>query len=348
MLKLKFHKVRKIFFLLCLLLSQQAIFSQSTKLKAHDFFTDDKLIEASLTTDIKNLRKEKSKPTYQPGKIVMTFADSSTLTGDVHVEPRGIYRKKNCDLAALMLNFKTPTSPLASLGRVKLVGGCRNGNYYEELLLKEYMIYKIQNLLSDMSFRVRLIHITYNDSQDKVKPISQYAFLMEDIDDLAKRNKCRQVKNKEMLTHQVDREQMTFVNIFQYMIGNTDWSIPALHNMKLIVLKTDTLARPYAIPYDFDYAGFVNAVYAVPAEGLGLESVRTRMYRGFSRGLDELTKAIVVFNEKKDTIMNYVDNFSLCSEKERKLMHGYLDDFYEIINDQGKLENIFIRNARVQ
>ena len=141
---------------------------------------------------------------------------------------------------------------------------------------------------------------------------------------------------------------MTFVNLFQYMIGNTDWSIPKYHNIKLMVPKNDTLAKPYAIPYDFDYCGLVDASYAVPAEGLGIETVRERLYRGFPRSLDELQAAINVFQEKKESIMYYINHFELCSTKCRKAMVAYLDEFYKTVGNKKNIESIFILHARTE
>ena len=324
-------------------------FSQRSPLNSQVFFLDDNLIEVNFTTDIKKLRNDKKNPKYQPATISMKFSDTLTITEEIRVEPRGVYRKQNCDMASLMLNFKNPSSPkLSPLKKLKFVGGCSSGSSSEELLLKEYLVYKIQNFLSPMSFRVRLLHITINDSRGKVKPFTEYAFLLEDMNDLASRNNCVEIKVKNYFTEATNREQMTFVNLFQYMIGNTDWSIPNLHNMKLMVPKNDTLAKPLSIPYDFDYSGLVNASYAVPAEGLGIESVSQRLYRGFSRSYDELKTAIEVFKEKKESIMYYVDHFELCSTKCRKLMTTYLNDFYETLGNKKKIESIFIRNARTE
>ena len=279
----------------------------------------------------------------------MQFSDTSIISEEIRVEPRGIYRKNNCDMASLMLNFKNSSSPkLSPLKKLKLVGDCKNGSMYDELLLKEYLVYKIQNLLSNMSFRVRLLHITYKDSKQKVKSYTQYAFLMEDMSDLAERNNCVEIKNNNFYTEATNREQMTFVNLFQYMIGNTDWSIPKYHNIKLMVPKNDTLAKPYAIPYDFDFCGLVNASYAVPAEGLGIESVRERLYRGFPRSLDELQAAINIFQEKKESIMYYIDHFELCSTKCRKAMVAYLDEFYKTVANKKNIESIFILHARTE
>ncbi len=340
--------MKKICCIILLSILQHSLsFSQSSVVNRQAFFLDDHAIEVIVTTDIKKLRNDKKVPAYQPATISMKFSDTLSITEEIRVEPRGEYRKRNCDMASLMMNFKNPSSPkLSPLKKLKFVGGCRNGSGYEELLLKEYLVYKIQNFLSPMSFRVRLLHVTFNDSKDKAKAFTQYAFLLEDMADLAERNNCVEVKNKKIFTEATNREQMTFVNLFQYMIGNTDWSIPNLHNMKLMVPKTDTLTRPYAIAYDFDYCGLVNAEYAVPAEGLGIEAVSQRLYRGFPRGYDELQKAIEVFKDKKEAIMYYIDHFELCSTKCRKIMNRYLDDFYETLDSRKKIESLFIMNAR--
>ncbi|MGH2566373.1 MAG: hypothetical protein ACRDE5_17780, partial [Ginsengibacter sp.] len=195
---------------------------------------------------------------------------------------------------------------------------------------------------------VRLLHVTYNDSKQKVKSYTQYAFLLEDIKDLADRNNCVEKKDTTFFTEATNRKQMTFVNLFQYMIGNTDWSVLKCHNIKLIVSKNDSLSNPYAVPYDFDYCGFVNANYAIPPEDLGIESVRERLYRGFPRRLDELEEAIKIFEEKKESIMYYINHFDLCSQKCRKNIIDYLNEFYITIENQNKVESIFITNARTE
>lgn len=342
--------MKKFYFIfLLVILSHSSIFSQVTPVNSQAFFLDDSPIEVTLTTDVRNLRNGKSKPAYQAAHIVMKFSDTTTISEDIRLEPRGIYRRENCDMASLMLNFKNSAAPLLSpLKKLKLVGGCKNGSSYNQLLLKEYLVYKIQNILSNMTFRVRLLHITYNDSRQKMKPYTQYAFLMEDMNDLAARNNCREIKKKIFLTEETNRNQMTFVNLFQYMIGNTDWSIYKYHNIKMMLPKNDTLARPYVVPYDYDFSGLVDADYAIPAEGLGIESVTQRLYRGFSRSYNELQATIDFFNEKKESIFYLINHFDLCDSKCKKQMIAYLDDFYKIISNKRQVESIFIINARTE
>ncbi|MDQ6889135.1 MAG: hypothetical protein M3Z56_02490 [Bacteroidota bacterium] len=310
---------------------------------------DERPIDVTLTMDIKKLRSDKKNPSYQPANILMNFPDSTVINEDIRLQMRGVYRKNNCDIASIMLNFKNTSSPkLSPLRKMKLVGNCRNGSGYDELLLKEYMVYKIQNILSNMSFQVRLLHITYKDNRDKIKPYTQYAFLLEDVPDLADRNNCVEIKNDDFLTEATNRDQMTFVNLFQYMIGNTDWSVPKRHNIKLLRSKNDSLSKPYAVPYDYDYSGLVNASYAVPAEGLGIESVRERLYRGFPRTYNELKAVIDGFMEKKERIMYFVEHFELCSSRCRKDVEEYLEEFYKTVSNQKRVESVFISNARLQ
>jgi hypothetical protein len=341
--------MKKIGILLLLVVWQSFIFAQHTPLNSQTFFLDETPIETTLTLDVKKIKNDKNKPEFQPAHIKMQFSDSSIVSEDIKVQPRGIYRKENCDMASLWLNFKNPTSPLLSpLKKLKLVGGCKTGSAYNELLLKEYMVYKIQNLLSNMSFRVRLMHITYEDSRQKMKSYTQYAFLMESEKDMADRNNCFEIKKKEFFTEETNRNQMTFVNLFEYMIGNTDFSVYKYHNIKLMVPKNDSLERPYAVPYDYDFSGLVNADYAVPSPELGIENVRERLYRGFPRTNDELQEVLGVFNEKKDRIIYFINHFDLYSVRCKKEMTAYVEDFYKIISNKKQVQSIFIANARTQ
>lgn len=327
----------------------QLTYSQSFQLNRHQFFLADSVLEVTLTTDIKKLKTHTKVPVWQPCSIIMQFSNNAEITEEIRVQPRGVYRKENCDIAALLLDFNNASSPaLAPLKKLKLVGSCRMGNGNEDLLLKEYLVYKLYNVLSEMSFRVRLLHISYNDSKKKFKPYSQYAFLIEDLKDLAERNDCMEIKKRIFSKDGTHREQMTLVNLFQYMIGNTDWSIPNNHNIKLVVPKNDPLNKPFVIPYDFDYAGLVNAPYAVPKEDLMIASVRERYYKGFARTMDELLKAVDIFKAKKDSLLLIINNFQLLNKQVKNEMTRYIQEFFQIINDKKSVRSFFIDNARIR
>jgi hypothetical protein len=153
-------------------------------------------------------------------------------------------------------------------------------------LLKEYMVYVIYNMLTNKSFHARLLDLQYQDSSGKKKTIAEHAFLLEGVKEMAKRNNCIEWKKGDLQTESTDRDQMTLVAIFEYMIGNTDWGVSVGHNIKLIQSKEDSSSRPFAVPYDFDYSGLVNTDYSIPDEKLGTETVLQRVYRGFPRSVE--------------------------------------------------------------
>jgi len=327
-----------------------SIFSQAQSIDSIQFFIDENPLKVTLETDVNKLLVEKMKDNYtQPATFTCTLPDSSVVSEEIRINARGIMRRDYCFTPPLRLSFHNSTSPvLYSLNTLKLVCPCRTSAEYEQLLLKEFLIYKIYNLLTEKSFRVRLLQLTYKDTRGKKKPFTQYAFLIENIDALAKRNRCKEWKNKNIHSESCDRAQMTLVAVFQYMIGNTDWAVSNQHNIKIIYSKKDSAARPYVVPYDFDYAGLVNAEYAVPDEQLGTQTVLERVYRGFPRTASELQTVFDLFNQQKEKIYALIKNFEPLSQRNKKEMIDYLDDFYETINNSRKAEYIFVDNARVR
>ena len=310
------------------------------------FFLDEKPIEVTISTDIKTLLAKREKREYQPADITMRFPDSSVITEQVRVQTRGIFRLNNCYMPSLMFNFRNKTSPrLSSLQKLKLVCGCGTSGDDEQLIIKEYLAYKMYNLLTPMSFRVRLLRVTYEDSKGKKKPYTQYGFFIEDVDDMAHRNKCIEQDSEVASSDQTSRQQMTLVNIFQYMIGNCDWSVPGLHNIKLI-RPADKDGLPYAVAYDFDFCGLVNAPYAAPPEQLEIKSVTDRVYRGFPRSMEELEPVIANFKGQKEKTLSLINNCQWLNNKYKKEMNNFLEDFYKLLDNKSRVKSTFIDNAR--
>jgi hypothetical protein len=322
---------------------------QTFNLTVNNFFADTSIVQTTIITDIKKLRSTRNQPTWIPADIILKENDTSAISENISLRMRGIMRKSICDIATLELNFKTQLSPkLSGLKKMKLVGGCRNNIFDEGLLLKEYLVYKMYNVLTPLSFKVRLLRITYIDSKKKVGTYTQYAFLVEDISDVAKRNGYVNKKTGTFRTEQTDRLHITFVSIFQYMIGNTDWSTSARHNIKLVVPANDTLANPLVIPYDFDYSGIIDAPYAIPNEEFTtIKSVRQRLYRGFPRTMDELRPIIKNYQEKKKEILQVIANCYMLNSREKKDMTKYVEDFYDIIDKESGVKRNFSDNARL-
>ena len=222
-------------------------------------FADDKPIDLELNTNFKDLRSQKTKGKEQDCGIVMHLSDSLEIKGKISVYARGGIRRTICNTPGIMMNFSN-ISPDKKDGvkKIKLVCACSLGAADEQYLLREYMVYRIYNLLTELSFRVRLAKVTYMDSRSTKNNYTQYAFMIEDEKDLAKRTGCKEIKKATYLTEQTQRKQMTMVALFQYMIGNTDWAVPNYHNIRLIRSITDSTIPPYPVPYDFDFTGLVN------------------------------------------------------------------------------------------
>lgn len=334
----------------CCLMSIQ-VGAQDKVVSRKQFFTDTAMVVVTLQTDLKKLQAKRKNPSFQPGTITWHNADSTgDVTGNIKVRLRGNFRRENCGIASLMVEFRDSTnkSRLNNLKNLKLVAPCFRGYENEQLVIKEFLVYKIYNQITDKSFKVRLMQVTFEDVNDKMKPYTQYAFAIEPIDDLAKRNECVEEDERQVLTEETNRSHTTIVNIFQYMIGNTDFGIPVYHNIKLMVPLNDTTAAPYVIPYDFDYAGLVNAPYAVPHEITGLTAVTERKYMGFPRTWEEIKAAATVFKTQKEEIINIVNTFPYLGNISRKEMLGYLDDFYYFLNNENQVKGEFINRARTQ
>lgn len=323
--------------------------AQAGKIDSSRFFVDETPVDITITTDFKTLLAKRDQKTYQPAQVKIRFADSSTISEDIRVQTRGKFRLENCYMPPLYLNFKNEGSPKCKvLGKLKLVCGCATTSEDDQLIIKEFLAYKIYNMLTEKSFRVRLVNITYEDTKGKVKKYTQHGFLIEDVDDMAARNKCSEVEGTPFLTESTQRTQMTMVALFEYMIGNSDWSVPNYHNIKLIRSLKDTLSLPYAVPYDLNHCGFVNASYAAPPEELGLSSVRERAYRGFARSMEELEEAIAIFKGQKEKIWALVNNCQWLSNRYKKEITNYLEEFYRVIDNKNSVRSIFIDNARTK
>lgn len=322
-------------------------FSQVQRVDSIRFFLDEEPIEMELTTDIRGLQNQKGEDAFQEASVKMNFPDGNLISETILVGARGKFRRGYCKIPPIMMNFRTVGAPrLSSLGKLKLVLGCSSAFSDEELLLKEYIVYKLYNLLTDKSFRVRLMKTTYVDTRNRVKSFTQYAFLIEDDADMARRNNCKKKEHGVVLTEATNRDMMTMVAIFQYMVGNTDWSVPNNHNIKLIYSRENENHPPFAVPYDFDYCGLVNAGYAVPNEIIGTEKVTQRVYRGFPRTMEEIQITLDVFRAKKETILSLVRNYSLLGEKVRRSMTNYLEEFFRFIENKSNVQSAFIDNAR--
>ena len=325
------------------------VFSQGV-IDRKKFFTSDSLLKATLKTDFYKLSTDKKDTNYQPATITWHYGDSlGDVSEKIGVRLRGFFRRTQCSFASIMFNFKdsAKASKSKSFKRLKITVPCEWGSEDEQYLLKEYMVYKIYQLYTDLSFRVRLIHFRFEDVSGKIKPYTQYGFALEPVDDLAKRNQFKEEETRKMLTEQTNRLHTTFVSIFEYMIGNTDWAVPPQHNIKIVVPKDSADVPPYIIPHDFDFSGAVNALYASPLPEMGIEKVTDRKYRGFKRTMDEIRPIVSRFLEKEQAVYKLIADFPYFTPDTKKEMTSYLEGFFNEMRDEKKVQKVFVDEARI-
>ncbi|WP_020527861.1 hypothetical protein [Flexithrix dorotheae] len=337
--------------LICLLfvILSHLVTAQSTKTPTRRLFAKDDPLKISIEMDVKELLKTKYKDEYHPAKFTLYLHEDSIIEKTIKVKTRGNSRKSICYYPPLKLNFKHVdfgSASMNTLKKLKIVTVCKEADTYEQYILKEYLVYKMYNLLTDYSFNVRLLDVTQKDSQGKKDPLRRYGFVIEEIDQLAERNNALEIETPKIHPDQTNKEIANLLAVFQFMIGNTDWSIPGLHNIKLIKSKNPTEFAPIAIPYDFDYSGFVNTTYAIPDPALGIENVRVRDFRGFCRTLEEFQKTMIPFLENKEEIFNLVNEFEPLSERNKKECVAYLQEFYKIIENENLIKYNFVNNCR--
>jgi len=242
-----------------------------------------------------------------------------------------------CTFPPIKFNFKKSDSASVYVGdetTMKLVTHCKNFGDYEEWLLKEYLVYRLYNVLTDMSFKVRLVEMKYIDTGDKARRYDKYAFLIEHLRDLAIRNDAIALGDVNLTQKMLNKKQLALMGVFQYMVGNTDWSIQGPHNVKFIRMNDVSDLVPYAIPYDFDYTSIVDTDYSIPAEGTPIEDVSQRYYFVYCLPVDIMNEVFDLFIEKRDEIYAVITDFPYLDERDKRPMIEYLDDFYKIMDSE--------------
>jgi hypothetical protein len=267
--------------------------------------------------------------------------------GAIEYTGRGKVRFEICDPPPLMLYFKNKNAgALKSLGKLKLVWSCQAGDYYNKIILKEFLVYKMYNLITPYSFRVRKLNVAFSDSSRDGSVINRKGFLLEDVDDLAARLQCREYQDTVVMPKEANQQLYALMVMFQYMIGNTDWALVNYQNIKLIVADSSSVLRPIAIPYDFDNSGLVNANYAVPPETMPIDNVTERFNKGMALTKDDIQMATAVFKSKKDELMGLVENADGLSSADRRYMSNFLQGFFEEMKDVERFNKIFLKESK--
>lgn len=311
---------------------------------ADPLFQDSSTLRVELSAPFSTLVRERSETDYLPGRFSFTQADGTAREFEVQVRARGNFRHRNCDFPPLTLNFRRSQvegTLFDGQNKLKVVAHCKITQRYEQAVLREYLAYRLLNQVTDLSFRVRLLQVTYVDSEERRPRMVRHAFLIEHKDRLAERIGRPAQDVESAALGSLEPQHLNLTSVFQYLIGNVDFSPIAgsggacCHNYELF---GDDGASRVAIPFDFDLAGIVNAPYAEPDRELGVERLGQRVYRGYCANNDRVENSISLFREARGAILETIAAQEALEPSVRDSLARYVRSFYEIVDDPDETE----------
>lgn len=294
----------------------------------------------------------KAADSMQPHDATLTLASPAEVH-PIKLSARGLSRRKSgiCQFPPLRVELAQPapaTSLFAGQRRLKLVTHCRSSEGFQQHLLLEYSAYRIFNLISPLSYRARLATVDYVEANGR--PVTtRWGFLIEDLDDLARRNGLTEARVGDRIAkEQLEPMQAGRVALFQYMISNFDWSMRAgpagegcCHNHRLLA------GGPKLVPvaYDFDYSGLVDAPYAVPPDGIKVDSVRERLYRGYCIHNQGALAAAAELRAKRPAIEALYGQIPGMTPSTQRRALGFLGRFFEQIATDNSVRTKILKDC---
>jgi hypothetical protein len=328
-----------------------AIATAAEERSADPLFRSNEILDVRIVAPLKTLLSERSFDEELPATFEYTDSENQLVEFDIKIRTRGRFRRQEevCRFPPIRLNFKTSQTKSTLFhkqDKVKLVTHCQTTSTYEQALLKEYTAYRILNVMTDASFRVRLMRITYVDSDEKIKESVRYGFIIEHRERLAKRLQKSVLDIPQTDAASLDAAYANKVSLYHFLIGNTDFSAirgshgdACCHNHVLFANEGEAIT---SIPYDFDQSGLVNAPHAGPNPMFKIRSVRDRLYRGRCVNNTQLEKSITAYNDKRDELLSVASETGAASKRTTKSMTGYINDFYKILESEKKVNSKLI------
>ena len=320
-------------------------------------FADDGVLKIRIVAPFRDLVKTAPDAT-DPYPATLTLLGEDSEEHAIQLSARGNSRRDPdvCDFPPLRVAFDEKPGDASLFDgqkRLKLVTHCRRSSQYQQYYALEYTAYKLFNIITPESLKVRMAMIDYVEAGSGKTVISRQGFFIEDTDDAAKRNGVKEIDVADISLAQLNATAAARYAIFQYMIGNLDWSMhnsidghDCCHNTKLIGARAEPLSDLSPVPYDFDYSGLVNAPYALPPEAVPVRSVRTRRYRGFCVHNDAVRAAAVEFRTQEQALFAVLDAVPGLKKSKKKSAKRYLADFFKAIADEKQLEKRLLKTCR--
>ncbi len=330
--------------------------AQSGAANEAPLFATDDVLKAALTAPLSQAyaQKKQDKRLYLEGSWSYREGDD-TVRLPVKIRTRGKSRRRDCSLPPLQLNFRKKEldgTVMSGQDKLKLVSPCRASDKYQQYIYLEYLVYRMYAMFKEHHFDTRLVEVGYADSERKLDPWSSTNFLIEPEKAMAERHGLKAVKVTTSKRSQMNLAETAFLEIFQYVIGNVDYSTlkaPAgsdcCHNIKLIAPK-DAESGFIPVPYDFDSTGIVNASYATPPAQVPIKKVTERYFTGWCKEKRHYQAAVDQLNAQREEVFALFNNFEPLEKRFRKHALKYLEKSYKQINDEGYMKLYILGRCR--
>lgn len=313
-------------------------------------FDGNDYLEMMILTNMDSLLNDiGDNPSYHDAIVRYKNKDGIWVEVVAEVRVRGNFRKQsaNCDFPPLRIKFEKKNRQntiFENTKNLKIVSHCQtNIPEYEQYLLQEYLIYRLYNILSEYSYKARLLKVTYLNENDSTYKVEKYAFIFEDEEEIEDRLNGKLLKIETVDPDKVDIEHYLLVSFFEYLIINSDWSLPIVHNIDL--LSIDYFKPPVPVPYDFDWSGLINIPYEIPTVN-GLKTrVPERIYKGPCVKIRDLKKTARLFQSKRQEIFDLYYNFPYLETEYKAETFRNIQIFYEILEDKYIFRAVFIEQC---
>lgn len=332
----------------------QETIAVSPEIGVTPLFSDENPLPLKLKYSNREMRRETNDSTYLETVLEYEDTDGEWKALDVKLRARGNFRRKNCFFPPVKIKIKKKKAKgtlFEGNKELKLVLPCLQNKHRNDYVLKELMAYKLYEVVTPFHFKTRQVTLELTDVRgDKEKQHQLMAFLIEDIDKVADRHGAKKLKRS---VHPLQQDNICSVqnDFFQYMIGNTDYSVAYQHNEKLIFV-TDRKAIP--IPYDFDMSGLVNASYSVVSqvqnEVLSIDKVTQRLFRGFKRNNDVYEFIRQDYLGKKGAMLQIVESYApqFNDPRQYEVARSFIEDFFIVLHNDHKFQKEILAVARVK
>ncbi|MCZ6710147.1 MAG: hypothetical protein O7B25_07280 [Gammaproteobacteria bacterium] len=304
-------------------------------------------IEITLSAPFRSLSRDRDDEPQDRPATLRYEVDGEAHSVAIGIRPRGKSRRDRsvCNFPPLRLNLPKADvkgTLFAKQDKLKLVTHCKSMQSYQQYVLREYLAYRMFNLLTEASFKVRLLTVNYVDEDRNGKVTTRLGFIIEHKKRVARRLDADLIEVRRVERAKLEPAAASLAELYQFLISNTDFSFIAgpandrcCHNVVPFATAVGTVIP---VPYDFDVSGLVDAPYALPQENLKQRNLKDRLFRGFCRPPPHLDNAVARARSSRDEMYALINDLDGLNEKSQRQLTRFIDGFYQILDEPARYE----------